>query len=239
VLQPLFGIHDEPLDPCLDQPSDMKVLLVEDEEDLVHVIAVALRESGFAVDVSQDGEEGLAKAQLGDYDAIVLDIMLPRLDGWTVLSRLRQTKSTPVLLLTARDAVADRVEGLNLGADDYLTKPFDLEELIARLRALIRRSAGAPAPIIILGAVEIDTAARTVSRDGEPVELSAKEYALLELLALHRGRLVTRTMIYEHIYGEEDDTLSNVVDVYVSNLRRKLGSEIIETRRGQGYIIRA
>jgi two-component system OmpR family response regulator len=143
-----------------------------------------------------------------------------------------------VLLLTARDAVADRVEGLNRGADDYLTKPFDLDELIARLRALIRRSVGSPSPVISLGPIEIDTAARTVTKDGQPVEVSAKEYALLELLALHRGRLVTRTMIYEHIYGEEDDTLSNVVDVYVSNLRRKLGSELIETRRGQGYIVR-
>jgi two-component system OmpR family response regulator len=143
-----------------------------------------------------------------------------------------------VLILTARDALADRVEGLNRGADDYLTKPFELDELIARLRALIRRSAGSPSPIVEVAGVQIDTAARTVTKQGEVVELSAKEYALLELLALHRGRLVTRSMIYEHIYGEEDDTLSNVVDVYVSNLRRKLGSELIETRRGQGYIIR-
>ena len=215
----------------------MKVLLVEDEEDLLQVISTALRESGFSVDLAADGAEGLAKAEGEDYDAVVLDLMLPRLDGWTVLTELRKTKTTPVLILTARDAVADRVEGLNRGADDYLTKPFDLEELIARLRALIRRSVGSPAPVITLGSVEIETAARTVTRDGQPVELSAKEYALLELLALHRGRLVTRTMIYEHIYGEEDDTLSNVVDVYVSNLRRKLGSELIETRRGQGYII--
>ncbi|MEX2140703.1 MAG: response regulator transcription factor [Pirellulales bacterium] len=216
----------------------MKILLVEDEEDLLQVIGTALRESGFSVDLAADGETGLAKGESEDYDAIVLDIMLPRLDGWAVLSELRKTKTTPVLLLTARDAVTDRVEGLNRGADDYLTKPFDLDELIARLRALIRRSVGSPSPIVTLGTVEIDTAARTVTKDGQPVELSAKEYALLELLALHRGRLVTRTMIYEHIYGEEDDTLSNVVDVYVSNLRRKLGGELIETRRGQGYIIR-
>jgi two-component system OmpR family response regulator len=217
----------------------MKVLLVEDEEDLLQVIATAFRENGFAVDLADDGVEGLAKAQGADYDAVILDIMLPRMDGWTVLAELRKSKTTPVLLLTARDAVADRVEGLNLGADDYLTKPFDLEELIARVRALIRRSAGSPSPIIDLGSVQIDTAARTVTNDGQPVELSAKEYSLLELLALHRQRLVTRTMIYDHIYGEEDDTLSNVVDVYVSNLRRKLGSDLIETRRGQGYIVRA
>jgi two-component system OmpR family response regulator len=216
----------------------MKILLVEDEEDLLQVISTALRENGFSVDSAADGEEGLAKGESGDYDAIVLDIMLPKLDGWTVLSELRKTKTTPVLMLTARDAVADRVEGLNRGADDYLTKPFELEELIARLRALIRRSAGSPSPVIQIGDVRIDTAACTVSRQGEQVELSAKEYALLELLTLHRGKLVTRTMIYEHIYGEEDDTLSNVVDVYVSNLRRKLGSELIETRRGQGYLVR-
>jgi two-component system OmpR family response regulator len=216
----------------------MKVLLVEDEEDLLLVTATALRESGFSVDLARDGMEGLVKGETADYDAIVLDLMLPRMDGWEVLSRLRQTKTTPVLILTARDALADRVEGLNRGADDYLTKPFELEELIARLRALIRRSAGSPSPIVDVADVQIDTAARTVTKRGEVVELSAKEYALLELLALHRGRLVTRSMIYEHIYGEEDDTLSNVVDVYVSNLRRKLGSELIETRRGQGYIIR-
>jgi two-component system, OmpR family, response regulator len=217
----------------------MKVLLVEDEEDLLQVIATAFRENGFAVDLAENGVDGLVKAQGADYDAVILDIMLPRMDGWTVLTELRKSKTTPVLLLTARDAVADRVEGLNLGADDYLTKPFDLEELIARVRALIRRSAGSPSPIIDLGSVQIDTAARTVTKDGQPVELSAKEYSLLELLALHRQRLVTRTMIYDHIYGEEDDTLSNVVDVYVSNLRRKLGSDLIETRRGQGYIVRA
>jgi two-component system OmpR family response regulator len=217
----------------------MKILVVEDEEDLLQVIGAMLRESGFAVDLAADGSEGLGKAQANEYDAIVLDLMLPRMDGWTVLSELRKTKHTPVLLLTARDAVADRVAGLNLGADDYLTKPFELDELVARLRALIRRSVGAPSPVLDILDVTIDTAARMVRKDGQPVELSAKEYALLELLALHRGRLVTRTMIYEHIYGEEDDTLSNVVDVYVSNLRRKLGAELIETRRGQGYLIRA
>jgi two-component system OmpR family response regulator len=216
----------------------MKVLLVEDEEDLLLVTATALRESGFSVDLARDGLEGLAKGETADYDAIVLDLMLPGLDGWAVLSQLRKNKATPVLILTARDALADRVEGLNRGADDYLTKPYELEELIARLRALIRRSAGSPSPIVEVAGVQIDTAARTVTKRGTVVELSAKEYALLELLALHRGRLVTRSMIYEHIYGEEDDTLSNVVDVYVSNLRRKLGSDLIETRRGQGYIVR-
>jgi two-component system, OmpR family, response regulator len=217
----------------------MRVLVVEDEEDLLTVLVTALREQGFTVDSAQDGESGLTKAEGTDYDAIVLDLMLPRMDGFEVLNKLRTRKSTPVLVLTARDAVADRVAGLNQGADDYLTKPFELDELSARLRALIRRSAGSPSPLIIIDDVEINTAARTVNKRNQTVDLSAKEYALLELLAINRGRLVTRTMIYEHIYGEDDDTLSNVVDVYVSNLRRKLGDSLIETRRGQGYIIRA
>jgi two-component system, OmpR family, response regulator len=217
----------------------MRVLVVEDEEDLLAVLVTALREQGFTVDSAQDGESGLAKAEGADYDAIVLDLMLPRMDGFEVLNKLRARKSTPVLVLTARDALADRVAGLNQGADDYLTKPFELDELAARLRALIRRSAGSPSPLITIDDVEINTASRTVNKRDQSVELSAKEYALLELLVLNRGRLVTRTMIYEHIYGEDDDTLSNVVDVYVSNLRRKLGDSLIETRRGQGYIIRA
>lgn len=214
----------------------MRLLVVEDEADLGRVVKQAFEEEGFAVDLAADGESGLFNAESWDYDAIVLDLMLPRLDGWGVLKRLRAKKKTPVLILTARDAVVDRVKGLDTGADDYLTKPFELAELIARVRALIRRSAGKPSPLLRLGAVEINTASRTVKRGGRPVELSPKEYALAELLALHRGELVTRTMIYDHIYDENDGTLSNVVDVYVSNLRKKLGKDFIETRRGQGYI---
>ena len=214
----------------------MRLLVVEDEADLGRVVRQAFQEEGFAVDLAADGESGLFNAESWDYDAIVLDLMLPRLDGWGVLKRLRAKKKTPVLILTARDAVVDRVKGLDTGADDYLTKPFELSELIARVRALIRRSAGKPSPLLRLGAVEINTASRTVKRGGRPVELSPKEYALAELLALHRGELVTRTMIYDHIYDENDGTLSNVVDVYISNLRKKLGKDFIETRRGQGYI---
>jgi two-component system OmpR family response regulator len=142
-------------------------------------------------------------------------------------------------VLTARDGVPDRVRGLNLGADDYLIKPFDLEEMLARVRALIRRSADRPSPRLRVGDVTIDTLARAVHRGGSSVDLTAKEYALLEYLALHAGEVVTRTRIYEHIYGEEEDTFSNVVDVYVGNLRRKLGADVIETRRGHGYLIRA
>jgi two-component system OmpR family response regulator len=217
----------------------MRVLVVEDEVDLARSLRRALEEDGLAVDVAHDGESGLYQAQSVDYDAILLDLMLPRLDGWEVLKRLRKKKSTPVLVLTARDAVVDKVKGLNTGADDYLTKPFDLAELLARVRALVRRSAGKPSPLVRVGDLEIDTAARTIKKGGKGVELTPKEYALAELLVLRRGELVTRTMIYEHIYDDGDDSLSNVVDVYVSNLRRKLGKEFVETRRGEGYIVRA
>ncbi|MGE0609472.1 MAG: winged helix-turn-helix domain-containing protein, partial [Pirellulales bacterium] len=168
---------------------------------------------------------------------IILDVMLPKVDGWKLLATLRKSKPTPVLMLTARDAVADRVRGLDNGADDYLVKPFVLSELAARVRALIRRAAGNAQSVIDLGEVRIETASRTVLRGDEEVELTAKEYALVEYLAMHRGTLVTRTMIYDHIFDERDDSLSNLVDVYVSNIRRKLGHELITTRRGQGYLI--
>ncbi|HKQ37797.1 MAG TPA: response regulator transcription factor, partial [Verrucomicrobiae bacterium] len=182
-------------------------------------------------------EEGLYRASNWDYDAIVLDIMLPRLDGWEVLRRLRQTKKTPVLMLTARDQSSDRVRGLDSGADDYVLKPFDLSELLARVRALIRRSAGHAQSAIEVGPVVIDTAARTVKRNGQAVALTAREYALLEFLAVHRGEVVTRTVLYEHLFDEDDSTLSNLLDVHVSNLRKKLGHDFITTRRGHGYCI--
>lgn len=217
----------------------MRVLLVEDERDLAAALRRALEEESFAVDVAHDGESGLFNAESWAYDAVVLDLMLPRLDGRRLLVRLRETKATPVLVLTARDAPAEKVALLNAGADDYVTKPFELGELVARLRALIRRAAGKPAPVLRVGEVEIDTASRTVRRGGRPVDLTPKEYALAEFLAFHRGELVTRTMIYDHLYDENDDTLSNVVDVYISNLRRKLGRGFVETRRGQGYIVDA
>jgi two-component system, OmpR family, response regulator len=218
----------------------VRLLLIEDEGELARVLRQALEEEGFRVDLAADGEEGLFRAGEVDYDAILLDLMLPGLDGFEVLSRLREPgrRPVPVLVLTARDGVPDRVRGLNLGADDYLVKPFDLAEMLARVRALIRRSADRPSPRLRVGDVTIDTVARTVGKGGAPVDVSAKEYALLEDLALHAGEVVTRTRIYEHIYGEEEDTFSNVVDVYVANLRRKLGADVIETRRGHGYLIR-
>ncbi len=215
----------------------MRVLVVEDEKDLGRAVKKALEEDGYSCDLTTDGDMGLFNSQSWDYDAVVLDIMLPKRDGWSVLKTLRATKKTPVLILTARDTVVDRVRGLDGGADDYLTKPFALQELLARVRALIRRSADHPSPLIALGDIEIDTAARIVKKGGKPVDLAPKEYALVELLALNRGKLVTRTTIYEHIYDEEESTLSNVVDVYIANIRRKLGRDLIETRRGHGYIV--
>lgn len=219
------------------ETAGMRILVIEDEPDLLYILVQALREEGYAVDEAADGEDGLHKAQSWEYDALVLDLMLPRLDGWTLLRQLRRTRKTPVLILTARDAVADRVRGLDAGADDYLVKPFELVELQARLRALIRRAAGNADSIIQIGDVVIDTAGRVVSRDGQLVPLTAREYTLVELLAQHRGQLITRSMIYEHLFDETEDTLSNLVDVHVSNVRKKLGKDFITTRRGQGYLI--
>jgi two-component system OmpR family response regulator len=167
----------------------------------------------------------------------VLDLMLPGMNGLELLRRLRQGRKTPVLVLTARDGVGDRVRGLDAGADDYLVKPFALTELLARLRALIRRSAGQADPALRIGDITIDTATRTVTRAGRPVPLTAREYALVELLALRRGRLITRTVIYDQLFGDDDDSFSNVVEVHVSHIRKKLGKDFIQTRRGQGYLV--
>lgn len=215
----------------------MRLLLIEDDIDLRRVVSTAMEEEGYAVDVAADGEEGLQKALSWEYDAVILDIMLPRKNGWEVLTGIREQKSLPVLMLTARDGVDDRVRGLDGGADDYLVKPFDLSELAARIRSLIRRSVGKPQSQFEIGEISVDTASRSVTRSGTPVALTAKEYSLFEFLALRRGELVTRTMLYDHLFDEYDDSLSNLVDVYISNLRRKLGRELITTRRGQGYLI--
>ena len=215
----------------------MRILVVEDEPRLLRSLAKALREEGYAVDTAETGDDGLFKAQSYDYDAVVLDVMLPRLNGWQLLEQLRTTKQTPVLMLTALDATGDRVRGLDGGADDYLVKPFDLVELLARLRALIRRAAGNARPEIVLKDVVIDTRARTVARAGHPVTLTAREYSIFEYLALHRGEVVTRTALYEHLFDESEDTLSNLVDVHIFSLRKKLGVDLITTRRGQGYCI--
>lgn len=215
----------------------MRILVVEDEPDLLRTITQVLREDGFAVDQAADGEEGLYKARAWSYDAIVLDLLLPKLNGWELLQQLRKSHSVPVLILSARDQIDDRVRGLDCGADDYLTKPFHLAELRARLRALIRRAVGNPSAIIQVRQLTIDLNSKTVTRDLIPVPLTPREYSLLELLALHRGKVVSRTQIYEHLFDEHEDSLSNLVDVHISNLRRKLGADFITTRRGQGYIL--
>lgn len=215
----------------------MRILIIEDEIDLAEALRRAFVEEGFACDVSSEGEDGLFKALTWEYDAVLLDLMLPGLDGPTILSRLRERRRTPVLVLTARDAVEDKVGLLDSGADDYVSKPFELTELIARVRSLIRRSTHEPSPLVRLPSCEIDTARRVVRRRGRDVRLSPKEFALLEYLALHRGTVVSRATLHEHLYDEDDESISNVLEVYVSNIRRKLGRDAISTRRGEGYTI--
>jgi DNA-binding response OmpR family regulator len=221
----------------------MLALVIEDYRPLQKSLSRGLRAAGFAVDLAGDGQEGLWYGRTGDYDVIVLDLMLPKVDGLTVLSRLRKLgKRTPVLILTARDAVEDRVRGLDLGADDYLAKPFEFEELLARLRALVRRKYGARDPQVQIGDLALDTTDRTASRAGKPLNLTAREYDLLEILALREGRVVTRTEITENLYSFDHEAESNVVDVYVGRLRRKLEAggrtRLIQTRRGVGYVLR-
>jgi two-component system OmpR family response regulator len=215
----------------------MRLLVIEDEHDLREMLVAALRTEGYAVDAAADGNEGLYKATTWEYDAVVLDWMLPKMDGGELLRVLRKEKQTPVLILTARDTLQDRVNGLDAGGDDYLVKPFEIKELLARLRALIRRAAGQAVAQLELGGISIDTAARLVRKGGEVVTLTAREYSLIELLAMHRGTVVSRTMIYDHLFDETDDTLSNLVEVHIFNLRKKLGRDLIKTRRGQGYVI--
>ncbi|MBK1834162.1 response regulator transcription factor [Roseibacillus ishigakijimensis] len=215
----------------------MRLLLVEDDTLLSLSLSESLREENYAVDTADDGREGLRMAREIDYDAIILDGMLPALDGWEVLARLRPQKLTPVLMLTARDAVPDRVHGLDAGADDYLTKPFDYEELLARLRALIRRHRGQGSNTLALGPITLNLATRTLSRDHADIPLTPREYALVEHLALQRGTVVSRRELYEHLFDETEDSLSNLLDVHVSNVRKKLGADFITTRRGHGYCL--
>jgi two-component system OmpR family response regulator len=218
----------------------MRVLVVEDEADLASTLSRALDEAHFAVDIAADGEEAQFMLREVSYDAVVLDLMVPKRSGWALLQDLRHSGArTPVLILTALDAVEDRVRALDLGADDYLSKPFAIAELVARLRALVRRATGNPSPVLAVGPITIDRAARLVYRENTPVELTAREYSILELMVRHRGTLVTRSAICEHIYSESSDVFSNVIDVHIAALRRKLGPEVIHTRRGHGYIVNA
>jgi len=221
----------------------MRLLLVEDYPPLQKSVVKGLREAGFAVDVTGDGQEALWYAEGNQYDVIVLDLMLPGLDGLSILRRLRAAgRETHVLIITAKDAVPDRVAGLNAGADDYLVKPFEFEELLARVQALVRRSYHRKNPITEIGPLRINTMTQRVERGGEEIQLTAREYALLEYLAMRAGEMVTRTDIWEHVYDFHSDATSNVVDVYVGRLRRKIDREgqpsLIEAVRGRGYILR-
>ena len=222
----------------------MRILVIEDSTRLRQTVSIWLRRNGFAVDASADGEEGLWLAENNDYDAIVLDIMLPKLDGLAVLRQLRKHgRQTHVLLLTAKDTVADRVHGLELGADDYLVKPFALEELLARVKALCRRAYGSKDSRLVIADLEVDTTARKVTRAGQAIPLQAREYALLEYLARRAGHIVTRTEIEEHIYGGAAEPASNAVDSAICSLRQKLADAnpipLIHTRRGLGYELAA
>ncbi|MDB6131962.1 MAG: transcriptional regulator [Verrucomicrobiales bacterium] len=220
----------------------MRLLLIEDDRKLSALLARGLREEGFAVDTADEGGEGAWQAAENDYDAIVLDVMLPGMDGFQVLEKLRSKgRRTPVLMLTARGGLADRVRGLNSGADDYLKKPFDFEELLARVHALLRRSSPEPDVRLRADDVLLDPHARTVTRGGHAVGLTAKEFAILEYLLRHKGRVISRTTLTEHAWDENFDAMSNVVDVTVYRLREKLharGPALVHTVRGSGYVIR-
>ena len=217
----------------------MRVLVVEDETKMARAIRRGLEQEGYAVDTVPDGDEGLYQAGEHPYDAVILDVMLPGLDGFEVCRRLRATGNwAPVLMLTARDRVADRIAGLDAGADDYLVKPFAFGELVARLRALIRRGSVERPTVLAVGDLTLDPAAHRVARCGQEVELSAREFALLEFLMRHAGEVVSRSAILDHVWDYNYDGLSNVVDVYIGYLRRKLGAAggpRIETVRGMGY----
>ena len=222
----------------------MRLLVVEDHPSLARSIAAGLRDEGYAVDLTFDGEEGQHLAETNPYDAIVLDMMLPKRDGWSILSALRRNNvKTPVICLTAQDGVEDRVRGLDHGADDYLTKPFAFEELVARLRALVRRSHAETSSVIAVGDLEIDLARKVARRGEKSIELSAREFALLQYLAHRHDEVVSRTDIWEHIYDQHDEVSSNVVDVYIGYLRSKIDKDfptkLIQTRRGQGYMLSA
>jgi two-component system OmpR family response regulator len=216
----------------------LKILVVEDEPRIAADVAAALKVAGMAVDVVTDGEEAWFRGDTESYDAAILDLGLPRLDGLTVLKRWRANGDRfPVLILTARGVWTERVEGINAGADDYLPKPFEMEELVARLRALLRRSAGQAAPVLNAGPLSLDTRQMRISLDGKPVALSPLEYRLLAYLMHHAGRVVAPTELAEHLYDAGNDRDPNVIEVIVARLRRKLGSGVIETRRGFGYLV--
>lgn len=221
----------------------MRILIVEDEKSLADILKKGLEEEGYAVDIAYDGEDGLFMAENEPSDIIILDIMLPVIDGMTILKKIRKTGiKTPVLMLTAKDTVMDKVSGLDSGADDYLTKPFLFEELLARIRALIRRGSEVKSSIIEIGDLIIDTACHEVTRGGKLISLSAKEYTLLEYMAINRDRVLSRAALTEHIYNEYFDLDSNVIDVFINRIRSKIDKgfdkKLIHTIRGAGYILK-
>ncbi len=221
----------------------MRILIVEDEKKVAGFIKKGLEEETYAVDVAYDGEEGFHLAAMNEYDMIILDWMLPKMDGLEVLARLRDKKvSTPILLLTAKDEVDDKVTGLNRGADDYLTKPFAFSELLARIRSLLRRGQAETQTELKVGDLILDMVSHKVSRDGEEIELTGKEYSLLEYFMRNEGKVLTRTMIAEHVWDYNFDTFTNVIDVYVNHLRKKIDkkypAKLLHTLRGVGYVMR-
>jgi two-component system, OmpR family, copper resistance phosphate regulon response regulator CusR len=220
----------------------MRLLLVEDDTRIARFVAKGLREQAYAVDITATGEDALYQADINTYDLVILDVMIPGRDGFAVCRELRKSgKRMPILMLTARDAVEDRITGLDHGADDYLTKPFEFRELLARLRALLRRSGELRSPKIVVADLLLDTAAQSVSRSGRNIPLTAKEYALLEFLARNAGRVVGRAEIAEHVWDETFDAFSNLIEVYMNRIRRKIdaGHEVplLHTRRGAGYML--
>jgi DNA-binding response OmpR family regulator len=222
----------------------MRILLVEDDAKVASFIRKGLEEEQYRVEVAEDGEEGLAAALVGDYDLLILDIMLPRRDGMSVLTELRRRRlEVPVLMLTAKDAVEDRVAGLNAGCDDYLPKPFAFAELLARTRALLRRRAGEKSVMLRAGDLVLDPIAHSVIRSGRAIELTSREYSLLQYFLQHPNQVLTRTMIVEQVWGYDFDNFSNVVDVYVNYLRNKIDRgfepKLIHTVRGVGYVLKS
>ena len=233
-----------PLTIAFTYDSEMRILLVEDDPGVRRFVVKGLREQAYAVDTAVSGEEALYQADINSYDLIILDVMIPEPDGFEVCRRLRKSgRQMPILMLTARDAVEDRVSGLDRGADDYLTKPFEFRELLARLRALLRRSTELHPPRLSVGDLVLDTAAQNATRAGSVIPLTHKEYALLEYLVRNAGRVVSRADIAEHVWDETFDPFSNLIEVYINRLRRKIDPEgtsgLLQTRRGAGYILKA
>ena len=216
----------------------MRVLVVEDDPRIARRLTSVLQEAGYAVDRVGNGEEAWFRGDTEDYDAVILDLGLPRMDGLTVLKKWREAgRDVPVLILTARGAWAERVAGIDAGADDYLAKPFVMEELLARLRALLRRAAGRASPVLAIGRVVLDTRQMRITVDGDPIALSPLEYRCLSYLMHHAGRVIPPTELMEHLYAHDHDREPNAVEVLIGRLRKKLGADLIETRRGFGYVI--